>query len=203
MKNPQSGRDQRGFTLIEMLVVLALVAILMFISAPAIYNMVRQSKLRGITQEVTTLMRQARLDAIKTSAQAVVKIVPANATNPIPSVQAFSDRNADGLLSAGEPVLATFPLPKGVTFMAQDLTVDAGSVAGFSPDPGGAGLPKVALFQRDGSVAAVGAFRFADQNQNFLEVRVDLPATARIEVRKWQGGAWIANGDGGKAWQWN
>ena len=202
MKNPQSGRDQRGFTLIEMLVVLALVAILMFISAPAIYNMVRQSKLRGITQEVTTLMRQARLDAIKSSAQAVVKIVPANATNPIPSVQAFSDRNADGLLSAGEPVLATFPLPKGVTFMAQDLTVDAGSVSGFSPDPGGAGLPKVALFQRDGSVAAVGAFRFADQNQNFLEVRVEPAATARIEVHKWQGGKWISNGEGGQAWQW-
>src|SRR5437764_2206838 len=104
MKNPQSGRDQRGFTLIEMLVVLALMAVLMFFSAPAIYNAVRQSKLRGITQEVTTLMRQARLDAIKSSAQAVVKIVPADATNPIPSVQAFSDRNADGLLSAGEPV---------------------------------------------------------------------------------------------------
>jgi prepilin-type N-terminal cleavage/methylation domain-containing protein len=203
MKNPQSGRDQRGFTLIEMLVVLALVAILMFISAPAIYNAVRQSKLRGITQEVTTLMRQARLDAIKSSAQAVVRIVPADATNPIPSVQAFSDRNADGLLSAGEPVLATFPLPKGVTFTAPDLTVDANSVSGFSPDAGGAALPKVALFQRDGSIAAVGAFRFADQNQNFLEVRVEPAATARIEVHKWQGGAWISNGDGGKAWQWN
>jgi type IV fimbrial biogenesis protein FimT len=202
MKNPRSGRDQRGFTLIEMLVVLALVAILMFISAPAIYNAVRQSKLRGITQEVTTLMRQARLDAIKSSAQAVVKIVPADATNPIPSVQAFSDRNADGLLSAGEPVLATFPLPKGVTFMAPDSTVDAASVSGFSPDPGGGGLAKIALFQRDGSVTAVGAFRFADQNQNFLEVRVDPIATARIEVHKWQGGKWIANGEGGQAWQW-
>jgi len=203
MKNPQSGRGQRGFTLIEMLVVLALMAVLMFLSAPALYNAVRQSKLRGITQEVTTLMRQARLDAIKSSAQAVVKIVPADATNPVPSVQAFSDRNADGLLSAGEPVLATFPLPKGVTFMAPDLTVDANSVSGFSPDPGGGSLAKVVLFQRDGSVADVGAFRFADQNQNFMEVRVEPAATARIEVHKWQGGKWIANGEGGKAWQWN
>jgi len=203
MKNPQSGRGQRGFTLIEMLVVLALMAVLMFLSAPAIYNAIRQSKLRGITQEVTTLMRQARLDAIKSSAQAVVKIVPADATNPVPSVQAFSDRNADGLLSAGEPVLATFPLPKGVTFMAPDLTVDANSVSGFSSDPGGGSLPKVVLFQRDGSVSAVGAFRFADQNQNFMEVRVEPAATARIEVHKWQGGKWIANGEGGKAWQWN
>jgi type IV fimbrial biogenesis protein FimT len=201
MKNPSTGRGQRGFTLIEMIVVLALLGILMAFSAPAILNEVHQAKLRGITQEVTTLMRQARLDAIKTSAQAVVRIIPADANTPYGQVQAFSDRDSDGMLSAGEPVLGTFPLPNGVTFEAPDLTVNASSVSGFSPDPSGS--PNIAIFQRDGSVAAVGAFRFADPNQNFLEIRVEPAATARIEIHKWQNNQWLASGDGGSAWQWN
>src|SRR5437870_4041981 len=118
MKNPGLRRGQSGFTLIEMLVVMALMVVLMFLSIPSILPVIHQSKLTGIANEVKALMFVARLNAIKSSSQAVVRIIPADATNPIPQVQAFSDRNSDGQLSAGEPILATFYLPKGITFTA-------------------------------------------------------------------------------------
>src|SRR6476469_2772855 len=108
MKNPHPFRDargERGFTLIELLVVLALAAILMFMSFPALQATLRQAKLRGVAQETTVLMRKARLDAIKTSSQAVVRIVPATALEPISRSEAFSDRNGDGKLDPDEPVL--------------------------------------------------------------------------------------------------
>ncbi|HEY0511180.1 MAG TPA: GspH/FimT family pseudopilin [Thermoanaerobaculia bacterium] len=202
MKNPLSGRGQRGFTLIEMLVVLAVMAILMLFAAPAIQTSIHQAKMRGIAQEVTVLMRQARMDAIKTSAQAVVRLVPKSADTPFLQVQAFSDRDSDGKLGANEPVLGTFPLPTGVTFLAPSNLTDKNSVEGFSPNADDTSGANVALFQRDGSIAAVGAFRFGDQSGNFLEVRVEPAATARIELRKWQNSQWLASGDSGKAWTW-
>ena len=209
MKIPETGRGRRGFTLIEMLVVLALLMILMLLGMPSLFTAMRQAKLRGIAQETATLMRQARLDAVKSSAQAVVRIVPP-APGQLGRVEAFSDANSDGLWSAGESVIGTLELPTGITFLAPPNLTDKDSVEGLTVDPAGAGLPPVAVFQHDGSVTDLGAFRFGDQTQNFLEVRVDPAATARIEVRKCRKcedakdtSDWYATGDGGEAWKWN
>jgi prepilin-type N-terminal cleavage/methylation domain-containing protein len=205
MKNPHPFRDargERGFTLIELLVVLALAAILMFMSFPALQATLRQAKLRAVAQETTVLMRQARLDAIKTSTPAVVRLVPADALDPIGRVEAFSDRDGDGKLGAGEPVLGRVELPARVFFRDQVGAEDKASVKGFSANAENSSMPNVALFQRDGAITEAGAYRFADDSDNYLEVEVETKATARIEVHKWQNGKWIANGDGGEAWSW-
>jgi prepilin-type N-terminal cleavage/methylation domain-containing protein len=229
MTSPGLRRGQSGFTLIEMLVVLALVAVLMFFSLPALLPMIHQSKLTGIANEVKSLMFAARLNAIKNSCQAVVRIIPADATNPIPQVQAFSDRNSDGQLSAGEPILASFYLPKGVTFRAPPADVtDTASVAAFSSDPGGAALPHIAIFRSDGTLpipdaggrtcndacptaGAItcgdkncgGAFSLADENGNYLEVLIPSLTTPIPKLLKWDGGAWRTKGDNKENWQWN
>ncbi len=214
MTNPGLRRGQSGFTLIEMLVTLALIAILMFFSIPALLPVIHQSKLTGIANEVKSLMFLARLNAIRYSTQAVVRIVLPDAVNPIGAVQAFSDRNADGQLSAGEPILASFYLPKGITFTAPGGATDAASVAVFSADPGGAALPHIAIFRSDGSLSnaaancdpatsCAGAFRLADPNDNYIEIMIPSPATPIPKLRKWDGSNWIAKGDNKENWQWN
>jgi len=206
MKISEPGRGRRGFTLIEMLVVLALAMVLMLITIPAMFTSLRQGKLRGIAQETAVLMRLARLDSIKFSTPTVVRIVlPAG--GEIGRVESFSDRNGDNKLTAGEPILATRGLPKGIKLMAPPNIEGAASVAGFTPDPDGASKPRIAVFNRDGSIADLGAFRFADTYGNYLEVRVAPAATARIELRKarLEGSSWVwyASGDGKEAWKWN
>ena len=229
MTNPGLRRGQSGFTLIEMLVVLALMAALMFFSIPAILPVIHQSKLTGIANEVKSLMFAARLNAIKNSCQAVVRIVPADATNPIAQVQAFSDRNSDGQLSAGEPILASFYLPNGITFTAPPADVtDAASVAAFSVDPGGATLPHIAIFRSDGTLplpdaggrtcnnacptigavtctdySCAGALSLADQNGNYVEILIASRTTPIPKLLKWDGGAWRTKGDNKETWQWN
>lgn len=202
MKTP---RSVRGFSLIEMLVVLALAAILMFFSVPALLTTIRQSRLRGVAQETTVLIRQARLDAIKTSSQAVVRIVPPSPADPIGRIEAFSDRNSDGKLEAGEPVLGRVELPNRVFFKDAAGNTDKASVEGFSDNAESSALPNIARFQSNGAIDKLGAYRFADDSDNYLEVRVEPAATARVEVRKWNEARndYFANGANGEAWSWN
>jgi prepilin-type N-terminal cleavage/methylation domain-containing protein len=196
------GRGQRGFTLIEMLVVMALMLTLVAIGIPSLQNALHQSKMRGMAQEISVLMRLARIDAIKTSSQGIVQIVPSTGPGVLPLVRAFSDRNSDGRLDATDPVLASFYLPTGVSFENCTGLTDKDSVDGLSADP--AGGPSIAIFGRDGTIAALGAIRIADSDGNRMEVRVKPPAaTMRIEVSKCEGGVYVANGDNGKAWTWN
>src|SRR6476646_5278833 len=110
MKNPMSDRGVRGFTLIELLTVMALMLILMLFAVPSLMSTMRAAKIRGMASETATLMRQARLAAIKFSCPAIVRIVPADA-NGGDRVQGLTDCNGDGLVDAGQNPLGTYPLP--------------------------------------------------------------------------------------------
>jgi prepilin-type N-terminal cleavage/methylation domain-containing protein len=200
MKNPRSDRGVRGFTLIELLTVMALMLILMLFAVPTLQTTMRAAKIRGIASETATLMRQARLEAIKYSCPAIVRIVPADADGS-DRVQALGDCNGDGLVDAGRSLLGTYPLPNGVHFLAPGGKKDKDSVGGFSPDPGG-GAAKAAIFLGDGSIQDFGGFHFGDQSGNYLEVWVAPKATARVEVHKCLActnsddrGDWYAVGD--------
>ena len=84
----------------------------------------------------------------------------------------------------------TFELPAGISFAAPDGTDDAKVADGFL-DVTWSGTD-VAVFDSDGSVRVVGAFRTGDLEGNFLEIRVEPQATARVEIRKWDGAEYLA-----------
>jgi len=206
-RHPAASR-QRGFTMIEMLVVLALMALLMTFAIPSLLTTLRQGKIRGAANEAATLMRLARLEAIKRSCPTLVRILPAAKPNP-QRLEGIVDCNSDGIQDAGIPPLVGVTLPARVSFLAPPNIAGVASVDHFSPDPADGAAAAVAIFLGDGSVDKTGAFRFGDQAGNFLEVRVEPTATARIEVRKCttctnaaDTNDWHANGDLGKAWSW-
>ena len=146
MNDRHSGRG--GFTLIEMLLVLALSVVLMALALPALRTVRHQSKLAGVADGTRALMRQARLDAIKNSAQSVVYLVlPTDET--LGRVEAFSDRNSSKDFDEGEPMLGRVDLPTGVFFLESDGNTDADSVDLFTPSPLGA---NIAVFQPAGSI---------------------------------------------------
>jgi type II secretory pathway pseudopilin PulG len=184
-----------------MLVVMAVMLALVAIGIPSLQNALHQSKMRGMVQEITVALRLARIDAIKSSSQGIVQIVPSTAPDKPALVRAFSDRDFDGKLGANESVLASFVLPTGVSFEDNTGKVDKDSVEGFSPDPEGG--PNMAIFRGTGAIESRGKFRISDTYGNYMEVFVETEATARIVVRKSENGAYVANGDNGQAWTWN
>lgn len=207
-------RPASGFTIVEALVVMAVVGVASVLLLPALQQLIHVSKIRGVSNNVALQMRKARFEAIKRGVPCVVMLSPATR-----EVIAFADVHGtaltdlpDGLFNpvGGEPPGATdyeisrIPLPSGVSFKFQ-LLEDLASVAGFdnsgNPDP----PDGQAIFLPNGSVNSAGALRFGDERGNHLEVRVDPPSTARIEVRKHYEPAdeWRAQGEGGQTWTWN
>jgi type II secretory pathway pseudopilin PulG len=214
MASLHQRRRSAGFTIVEAIRVVAIIGIASVLVLPTLQELIHTSKLRGIARGTTAQMRKARFEAIKRGVPCVVQISPATR-----EVIAFADVHGatlvalpDGIFNpqAGQPPGATdyelerVLLPAGVSFKFQLLS-DLASVDGFNntgnPDP----PDDQAIFLSNGSVNDAGAFRFGDQRDNYLEVRIASPATGRVEVLKWSDAdaAWHEQGEGGATWKWN
>ena len=94
-------KRQAGFTLIETLIVLAVIGILVLISAPAFLGMINRFKLTGTTRELASLMQAARYEAIKMNAPSQVNYRAASN-----KFIAFVDLDRDNVQSAADRILA-------------------------------------------------------------------------------------------------
>ncbi|HEX6198710.1 MAG TPA: prepilin-type N-terminal cleavage/methylation domain-containing protein, partial [Thermoanaerobaculia bacterium] len=76
MQNRERGVEarpgSRGFTLIELFVVLAILAVAMALGIPAIQNLIIRSRTEGFARELSTHLQRTRLEAIKANREGVV-----------------------------------------------------------------------------------------------------------------------------------
>jgi prepilin-type N-terminal cleavage/methylation domain-containing protein len=63
----------RGFTLIELIVVISIVAIVVAMAAPSFNDMIARERLRGINAELVTDLRYARSEAVQRNTRVKVK----------------------------------------------------------------------------------------------------------------------------------
>lgn len=190
---------QAGFTLIETLIVLAVIGILALITAPAFLGMINRFKLTGTTREVAALMQAARMESIKMNAPTQVNY---DATSN--SFIAFVDLDRDNALAVPPDriLAANAVLPRKIFFEGpgDGAPNGANAIDGWDDAPSRLGP----VFRPDGSVDRVGAFRLKDVNDNYLEVRIETPATGRIVLRKRDrdDGIFYMNGESGHKWLW-
>lgn len=149
-------RRETGFTLIEVLMVVAIIMILSAISLPAISEYLRNYKIRGALQQVTGQIQAARTKSIMRNVnRATLFVVLPDTTNPaiftrylwvVPD-QVPPFRDLPTLLADPAQSGPINTLPLGIQFLANGVSPSLGfSRLGALCDPEmTCGLPKVDL----------------------------------------------------------
>jgi type IV fimbrial biogenesis protein FimT len=175
------GRRAEAFTLVELLIVLALMGTLVLMGLPAMLNALNRSKLTGFAQTVATAMQAARLEAVKRGGTARVEEQAATSTLPA-RIVAYVDDGDQVFISGKDVLVAIVTPPSGVVFGGPGASPTTTAIYQLVTPNGVA-----AVFNPDGSVVAVGGFRFRDLRGNIMEAFVSPLSGARVAVRKYAG----------------
>ena len=117
-----SQQSPRGFTLIEVMVVVSILAVLIAIAAPSFTPMIERWRVRQATEQLQSTLYYARSEAIKRGGQVVIQKLPNNgscttAGNPTEWDCGWfvcEDTDGDGSCAATEPVLQRYDTPANI-----------------------------------------------------------------------------------------
>lgn len=104
MKHSLRMERTRGFTLIELVVTMAIAAVLMMVAVPSFVNFQRNSQLTSLTNSLVASIYAARGEAMKTGFNAFV-VPTANGSDWTTGWIVFVDNNGDGSFSAADDTL--------------------------------------------------------------------------------------------------
>ncbi|HXT50259.1 MAG TPA: GspH/FimT family protein [Thermoanaerobaculia bacterium] len=182
---------EKGFTLVELIIVLVIIGIAAVIGMPALLNAIRRAETEGGVRQATVELRAARLEAVKHSATVYVEADFAK-----DQLVTWRENNLTAGLSADDEQLRRMPLPAKLYFWGP------GDAAAEGPDATFPASTPVLTFLPDGSIDEEAALRFGD-GRNYLEVRVAPRATARVTMLKYNGTDWLKQGENDKRWTWD
>lgn len=121
----------RGFTLIELMVTIAIVSILGMVAVPSFVAFQRNSELTGAANSLLAAVNMARSEAMKRNLRVVV--VPFSGTSWGTGWTVFADVSRAGILSATDEIVAQRDSPLPSYFAAPSGTGNAAASATGGP----------------------------------------------------------------------
>ncbi len=177
-------RRESGFTMIELIIVLAILFIASVMLLPRLFWFVDRAKLRSAAVATKTMVQTARLASLRGGGEGRVVF-----DYPKRLIYAFVDGNANGLWdTSSERLIGQYSLSDAsskatVRFMRDtDAGPDtAGAVDMFDDAPTCGGNACV-VFNSSGASPQAGSIFFTDGYWNFIEVRISL--VGKVDVFK-------------------
>lgn len=156
------AKSCRAFTLIELLIVIAIMSITLMVGMPSMQEIITNTRLTNAANSMVSALQLARAEALKQHKTVVV----AKNNDWINGWSVFVDNNDDNIQNDDEPTLAAFDS------LNPNLMVFAGK------------YPNYASYSENGRINTNGRFSFCSstgENQNFRSVVLALTGRIHIE----------------------
>lgn len=176
------GKNISGFTLIELMFVIIIIAILASISIPTFYRWLPKYKLRAATRDLYSNFQLAKLTAIKRNTNSTITFdQPINGITYDYVVYVDSDRDLE--YDAGEEVI-TKVLLSSYGNVSYDISQGGGDGITFTNNDDG--LPSIAFIpdgrtRDNGGGFGTGSVFLKNKQVNTIEVFVSSVGNIRIE----------------------
>jgi len=109
------SREQRGFTLVEMMVVVAMIALILGVTLPNLWRAAVRADMTSQVGVIQQAIGVSRIYAIKNSSQVALQLLPD--TTPVEkyAIHAWVDEDGDGAFDGGEELVGQWPLTGEIT----------------------------------------------------------------------------------------
>ncbi|HYA02353.1 MAG TPA: GspH/FimT family pseudopilin [Syntrophobacteria bacterium] len=155
-------RGWRGFTAIELVVVIAVIGLLLAVAVPSFNEWRKNMNLKAAAREVVSSFQLARLEAARRDTTVTCSVTPGGGGTGRCTV--FVDNGqgggtaGDGVRNGSEPLLRDMTMPNGVSLSASTLTTYQLNSRGFTANgTAGAGTITVTNGRRSYAVTLTAA----------------------------------------------
>lgn len=196
-------RSQRGFTLAEMMVVVAMIAIILGVTLPNMWRAAVRAEMMSQVALVQQTMGISRIYAIKNSSRVALRLLP-DADSPVAKyeIRSWVDDNENGAPDAGEEEIGAW-LMSGDIEIGVVLDPPDGNSADSDLDLHGlAGTTLGVVFFANGTAmthgnqigSGQGGVMLQDTYENVMRIRIQGGSgSVIIDMWNWELDDWIDN----------